>query len=98
MVDLGGTRSVARPLGRDLRRLPAQMVTRGYHLSALPSLRSRSKAAADWLVHACLGDDFVRIGLRDTQDGTLGAVDAQIEYLSAEETRTVAGHLPDAPT
>ena len=39
VVDLGGTRSVARPLGHDLHGLPAQIVTRGYHLSALPSLR-----------------------------------------------------------
>lgn len=94
VVDLGGTRSVARPLGRNLHGLPAQIVTRGYHLGALPSLRSRSKAITDWLAHAVLGDDFVRIGLCDTQDGTLDAVDTQINYLTAEETREVIGSLP----
>jgi len=56
VVDLGGTRAVARPLGRGLRGLPAQIVTRGYHLSAVASLRTRAKAAASWLTHACLGD------------------------------------------
>lgn len=36
-VDLGGTQAVARPLGRHVTGIPAQMVTRGYHLYALPS-------------------------------------------------------------
>lgn len=46
VVDLGGVRSVARPPGYDLRGLPAQVITRGYHLSALPTMRARGKAAA----------------------------------------------------
>ncbi|HET6911239.1 MAG TPA: NAD(P)/FAD-dependent oxidoreductase [Mycobacteriales bacterium] len=97
VVDLGGTRSVARPLGRDLTGLPAQLVTRGYHLSALPSMRSRTKAAVDWLTHAALGDDFVRVGLTDTGDGTLGAVAAQIHYLTLDAVRSSVGGLSDAP-
>ena len=64
------------PWGRNLHGLPAQIVTRGYHLSALPSLRSRTKAATDGLVHGFLGDDFVRTGLRGAKDRTLGAVGA----------------------
>lgn len=98
VVDLGGSRSVARPLGHNLHGLPAQIITRSYHLSALPSLRSRSKTITDWLVHSLLGDDFVRIGLRDTEDGTLRAIDAQISYLTAEETRSLVGSLPATPT
>ena len=97
VVDLGGTRSVARPFGRNLHGLPAQILIRGYHLTAVPSLRARSKTATDWLVHACLGDDFVRTGLRDAMDGTLGAVDAQVSYLTAEEARAVALSLPETP-
>lgn len=64
-VDLGGTRAVARPLGRHLSGVPAQLVTRGYHLYALPSPRARARTAADWLMHAALGDDFTRLGLPD---------------------------------
>lgn len=97
VVDLGGTGSVARPLGHNLHGLPAQILTRGYHLNALPSLRSRSKAVADWLIHACLGDDFVRTGLRDSDDGTLGAIKAQTSYLNFEETRTRTRELSTTP-
>ncbi|MGH3409821.1 MAG: NAD(P)/FAD-dependent oxidoreductase [Streptosporangiaceae bacterium] len=97
VVDLGGPHAVARPLGRDLRGLPAQAVTRGYHLAALPSMRARSKAVASWLTHACLGDDFVRVGLRDTADGTLGAVGTQVRYRTAEEAHALAAGLPTSP-
>ncbi len=90
VVDLGGTRSVARPLGRNLTGLPAQLVTRGYHLAALPSLRTRAKAGADWLIHAGLGEDFVRVGLLDT---TLTGLGEEIGYLSADQVRTVAAGL-----
>lgn len=91
VVDLGGTRSVARPLGRNLTGLPAQLVTRGYHLAALPSVRTRAKASADWLIHAGLGEDFVRVGLLDTAPTGLGE---QVDYLSADQARAVAPGLP----
>lgn len=94
-VDLGGVRSVARPLGRDLHGLAAQIVTRGYHLAALPSMRSRSKAALDWLIHAGLGEDFVRVGLREVAPGTLDESRAQIIYLSADGARSVAAGLSE---
>jgi hypothetical protein len=61
-------------------------------------MRARTKAAVGWLTHACLGDDFVRVGLRDTADGTLGAVDAQVSYLALDAVRAAVGGLPDAPT
>jgi NADH dehydrogenase len=98
VVDLGGARSVARPLGRDLTGLPAQVVTRGYHLSALPSMRSRGKAAASWLTHAVLGDDFVRVGLCDAAGATLDAVSSQVSYLTREDARDLVGALPGTPT
>lgn len=97
VVDLGGVRSVARPLGRSLQGLPAQVVTRGYHLAALPSLRARGKAAGSWLTHAVLGEDFVRVGLREAADGTLGALGTQVHSLSAAEARATAATLP-SPT
>lgn len=90
VVDLGGVRSVARPLGHGLRGLPAQVVTRGYHLSALPTMRARSKAAANWLTHAALGEDFVRVGLGDSSSLTL---EDSVEYLSADDARAAASEL-----
>lgn len=96
VVDLGGARSVARPFGRELQGLPAQIVTRGYHLSALPSLRARSKAASSWLAHACLGDDFVRVG-GDAAKGTLGALNTQASYLSTDEAAALADDLAGSP-
>jgi NADH dehydrogenase len=93
VVDLGGIRSVAKPLGHELHGLPAQIVTRGYHLSALPTLRARSKAAATWLTHAALGEDFVRVGLGDSS--SLSHEDS-VPYLTADEARRSAAHLKDA--
>lgn len=96
VVDLGGTRSVAKPLGLNLHGLPAQVVSRGYHLSALPSMRARSKAAASWVTHAALGEDYVRVG-DDAGTGTLGELRAEARYLSADEARALADELTDSP-
>jgi NADH dehydrogenase len=98
VVDLGGTRSVARPLGRNLSGLPAQVVTRGYHLTALPSLRARAKAATSWLAHASLGDDFVRVGPLEHGRGTLGDLDARTDYLPPETISDLAQVLPPTPS
>lgn len=97
VVDLGGARSVARPLGRELSGLPAQVVTRGYHLGALPSLRSRTKAAVSWLTHAGLGDDFIRVGSPDSSAGTLEADEGHITYLSGEQAAALSSGLPRTP-
>jgi NADH dehydrogenase FAD-containing subunit len=75
-VDLGGTQAVGRPLGRHVTGIPVQMVTRGYHLYALPSARARVRAAADWLVHVTLSDDFTRPVLPDAMSGTLAGQQA----------------------
>ena len=74
------------------------MVTRGYHLTALPSMRARAKAATDWLVHASLGEDFIRVGLLDEARGTVGDLAGRVEYLSAEATRAVVEDLPPTPS
>ena len=92
-VDLGGTQAVARPLGRHLSGVPAQVVTRGYHLYALPSLRARVRTAADWLMHATLGDDFTRLGLPDPMAGTLAGQEATGQYLSADDARQTAAAI-----
>ena len=92
-VDLGGTQAVARPLGRHLSGVPAQLVTRGYHLYALPSPRARLRTAADWLVHAALGDDFTRLGLPDPMSGMLAGQEPAEGYLSADDARQTAAAI-----
>ncbi|MFD0690444.1 NAD(P)/FAD-dependent oxidoreductase [Actinomadura fibrosa] len=75
VVDLAGVQAVARPLGMELTGVPAQVVTRGYHLLTVPSLRARARVVGDWLLHAAAGDDLVRLGLVDTRTGSLADVE-----------------------
>ena len=61
MVDLGGYDAAADPLGVPLGGFPAKVVTRGYHLSAMPGNRTRT--AVDWTEHAVLGPQLQRLDL-----------------------------------
>jgi NADH dehydrogenase len=61
VVDLGGTQSAANPLHVPLSGLPAKTVTRGYHLAAIPS--NRTRIVADWLLDAILNRQAVHFGL-----------------------------------
>jgi NADH dehydrogenase len=61
VVDLGGVKAAANPLGIPLSGLPAGAVTRGYHLAAMPG--NRVRVAADWLLDAVLPRQAVQLGL-----------------------------------
>jgi NADH dehydrogenase len=61
LVDLGGVKAAANPLGIPLSGLPAAVVTRGYHLSAMPG--NRVRVAVDWLLDAVLPKQRVQLGL-----------------------------------
>jgi NADH dehydrogenase len=61
LVDLGGTQAAANPVGVSLDGPPAKVVTRGYHLLALPGNRIRT--ATDWLLDAALSRQVVQLGL-----------------------------------
>jgi NADH dehydrogenase len=61
VVDLGGRDAVANPLHVPLSGLPAKVVTRGYHLLALPGNRTRT--AVDWILNAVLPRQTVQLGL-----------------------------------
>lgn len=63
VVDLGGPRAVARPLGIPLSGVPAQIATRGYHVFAMPSMRSRLRVTGNWISHGLAGDDLLRVDL-----------------------------------
>ena len=92
-VDLGGPQAVSRPLGRYLSGVPAQVVTRGYHLYALPPPRARVRTAADWLMHTALGDNFARLVLPDPMHGTLTGQEATGQYLSGGDARQTAARI-----
>ncbi|WP_051865399.1 NAD(P)/FAD-dependent oxidoreductase [Streptomyces griseus] len=61
VVDLGGAKAAANPLGVSLSGPAAGLVTRGYHLAAMPG--NRVRVAADWLLDAALPRQAVQLGL-----------------------------------
>ncbi|MEU1079412.1 NAD(P)/FAD-dependent oxidoreductase [Streptomyces sp. NPDC005908] len=61
VVDLGGVKAAANPLGVNLSGAAAGAVTRGYHLAAMPG--NRVRVAADWLLDAVLPRQAVQLGL-----------------------------------
>ncbi len=61
VVDLGGVKAAANPLGIHLSGVAAGAVTRGYHLAAMPG--NRVRVAADWLLDAVLPRQAVQLGL-----------------------------------
>ncbi|QOV34370.1 FAD-dependent oxidoreductase [Streptomyces ferrugineus] len=61
VVDLGGAKAAANPLGVHLSGVAAGAVARGYHLAAMPG--NRVRVAADWLLDAALPRQAVQLGL-----------------------------------
>ncbi|MDL5155800.1 NAD(P)/FAD-dependent oxidoreductase [Actinomycetospora termitidis] len=90
VVDLGGTQAVAHPLNLELKGAPAQAVTRGYHLFALPLMRTRARVVANWILHLFGGDDFIRIGFLSDRKATVDEFEGTQSYLSHDEIRARA--------
>lgn len=84
VVDLGGRDAVAKPLGVPLTGLPAQLVARGYHLTAMRSAATRARAGANWLLNTAAGDDFIRTGFLTRSPARL----RDFEYTDAYLTPT----------
>jgi NADH dehydrogenase len=61
VVDLGGSEAAANPLGVPLSGLAGRVVSRGYHLTALPTNRLRT--ASEWLFTAVGSRPPVQLGL-----------------------------------
>ncbi|MFG3249618.1 FAD-dependent oxidoreductase [Streptomyces sp. NPDC048187] len=61
VVDLGGVKAAANPLGLPMSGPAAGAITRGYHLAAMPG--NRVRVAADWLLDAVLPRQAVQLGL-----------------------------------
>jgi NADH dehydrogenase len=81
VVDLGGWQAVANPLHLPLSGLPANLVTRGYHLYALPA--NRLRVATDWLYDFSGHHQLVRLGLVPTQNSGLTAAEDTGAYYQA---------------
>jgi NADH dehydrogenase len=61
VVDLGGAKAAANPLGVPLSGVAAKAVTRGYHLLAVPD--GRTRIAGNWLLDALLPRQTVQLDL-----------------------------------
>ncbi|MGV9291805.1 FAD-dependent oxidoreductase [Streptomyces sp. NPDC003719] len=85
VVDLGGAKAAANPLGVPLSGAAAGAVTRGYHLAAMPG--NRVRVAADWLLDAVLPRQAVQLGL-------VRSWSVPLESASPELARVPAGVAP----
>lgn len=61
VVDLGAREAAANPLHLPMSGLLAKMVTRGYHLMAMPG--NRVRVAVDWLLDTTTKRQLVQLGL-----------------------------------
>ncbi|SMQ14047.1 NADH dehydrogenase [Streptomyces sp. Ag82_O1-12] len=91
VVDLGGTDAVSKPLGIELRGLPAQAVARGYHWSALRTNVAKTRVMTNWLLNAVAGDDFVRTGFQARKAARLKDFEYTDAYLTPEQVREQVG-------
>ncbi|HKA97873.1 MAG TPA: NAD(P)/FAD-dependent oxidoreductase [Streptosporangiaceae bacterium] len=81
VVDLGGLKAAADPLGVRLSGLPAKVVTRGYHLFAMPT--NRTRIATGWALDAVFSRQLVQLGL--VRSGTVPLTAGTPEHPSLPE-------------
>ncbi|MET7691660.1 FAD-dependent oxidoreductase [Streptomyces sp. NPDC005483] len=103
VVDLGGVKAAANPLGVPLSGLAAGAVTRGYHLAAMPG--NRVRVAADWLLDAVLPRQAVQLGLvrswsvpLDTASPELARVPGRPQPRQEAEARSGPGAATEEET
>ncbi|MEW2570856.1 FAD-dependent oxidoreductase [Streptomyces sp. NPDC047070] len=87
VVDLGGFDAVSKPLGVELRGLPALVAARGYHWGALRTNVAKARVATNWVLNSLAGDDFVRTGFQSRTPATLRDFEYTNAYLTPEEIR-----------
>ncbi|HEY7054166.1 MAG TPA: NAD(P)/FAD-dependent oxidoreductase [Mycobacterium sp.] len=73
VVDLGPHYAVANPLGVRISGLPAKVVTRGYHLYAMPRLVNKWAVGLAYLTDAMFPRTVVSIGLSTESDAEFSA-------------------------
>ncbi|MFI9829053.1 NAD(P)/FAD-dependent oxidoreductase [Streptomyces sp. NPDC051913] len=87
VVDLGGRDAVSKPLGIELRGLPAQVAARGYHWAALRTNVAKVRVATNWTLNAIAGDDFVRTGFQHRRAARLKDFEYTNAYLTPDQVR-----------
>jgi NADH dehydrogenase len=80
VADLGGRDAVANPLGIPLTGLPAKVVTRGYHLLAVPGTANRVRLVSDWALDALLPPQTVRLASIRPDDALIPAAQHTAVY------------------
>ncbi|MDX3060656.1 MULTISPECIES: NAD(P)/FAD-dependent oxidoreductase [Streptomyces] len=85
VVDLGGRDAVSKPLGIELKGVPAQVVARGYHWTGLRTNVAKTRVLTNWLLNAIAGDDFVRTGFQARKPATLRDFEYTDAYLTPEQ-------------
>ena len=73
VVDLGPRHAVANPLGMQLSGFPAKIVTRAYHLYAIPRAVNRWAVTLAYLTDAIFDRSVVSIGLASSDDADFAA-------------------------
>lgn len=87
VVDLGGRDAVSKPLGIELKGMPAQLVARGYHWTGLRTNVAKTRVMTNWMLNAIAGDDFVRTGFQARKPATLRDFEYTDAYLTPEQLR-----------
>jgi NADH:ubiquinone reductase (H+-translocating) len=87
VADLGGFDAVARPLGVRLTGPLAKLVTRGYHLYALPAMSNRIRVALDWAFQTLLPPDETQLSVVREEDARLASAQATAIYGPAGDGR-----------
>lgn len=77
----------------NLAGLPAQVVTRAYHLWALRAPDAVRRVAANWALHAIGGENSVRLGFLTDTSGRLAEFEHTDDYLSIAATRRTVAEL-----
>jgi NADH dehydrogenase len=93
VVDLGGPRAVAKPLGIPLSGIPAQVATRGYHVMAMPSVRARLRVVANWISHGVAGDDLMRVDVGGPRPRTIAGYEFTDLYPDPEHVAGIIESL-----
>ncbi|MFD4258602.1 FAD-dependent oxidoreductase [Streptomyces sp. NPDC058534] len=93
VVDLGGAKAAANPLGLPMSGPAAGAVTRGYHLAAMPG--NRVRVAADWLLDAVLPRQAVQLGLVRSWSVPLESASPEVARVAGRPERP--GKAPATP-
>jgi NADH dehydrogenase len=88
VADLGGWDAVARPLGVPLTGPAAKIVTRAYHLYALPAMANRVRVATDWLFQTVLPPESTQLSVVRPEDARLATAQGTVvaEQAAAQDT------------